>query len=226
MTIESVVSYSSDYGGTFTAPLNVGASPGSIAGFDVQHTGTVQLGAADGETHIATTFGGAFTNETFGDVAATYPLLITFPWYQWGSNTLKNTGSTPSYLLGSAAAVAGDSLWRVNTGSSMNAITPVANALPVGPNCAMIWKGTRIAVLVNVSGTIKLYTSTNQGNTWTLSGTIANGIYVRGRYFSNTGQQLFIATSTALKYSANFGSVISARTPPVSSGLLGIEVLG
>lgn len=220
---QKLAAFSTDSGATFSLPVGVGDTPGADGGFDIEHNGSASVGAADAETHLATTLGGSYANDGPGNTPGTYPILLTIPWYEWGSVTVKNTGATPSYLLGSAALVGSDSLWRVNAGIAADPITPAVGALPINANCAMIWKGTIICILVNVSGTIKLYTSTDQGNTWVNRGTVANGVYIRGLYFSKNGKLLFIAADGALYYSNDRGITLHTRTPPVTSGILGLE---
>lgn len=218
------VAMSNDYGGSFASPVNVGDAVTGEGGFDVQHTGTVQIAAADLTARRATSFGGSFSDASGGDTPLSHPILILIPWCQWGSATVKNTGTTPHYLLGAAAPDGGESLWLCDGIGGRTDITPTAGALAIGPNCATTWNGTRIAILVDVSGTTHLYTGViSAGPTvvWTDQGAIDTE-YIRGVYFQNLPKRLLLA-GVDMEYSPDFGATLYPRTPPIASGILGIE---
>lgn len=205
---------STDYGSTFASAVSVGTSPGALAGFDVQHGNTVTLAAADQKVRIATALGGSYSDETNGALTGSEPACIVIPWWRAGSSTVKNTSaSQPDYILASTSAIAGASLWIV-TSTGKHDITPTAGALVVGPNAITIWKGTRLAVLVNVSGTVHLYTGVIAAGltvTWTDQGAF-NASYLRGAYHASAAGPLFMAGPAGSWYSADWGVSVHART--------------
>lgn len=224
------VRLSTDYGATFGSTITVGASAGAQAGFDLNYIGAASLAAADQQVKKATTLGGAYSNEANGAVTGGQPTLLLIPWYQFGSTTTKQfNNSSPQYLLGSSSEVSSNALWRV-TGSGQTDITPAASTICIGPFSAMMWKGTKLGILVDVVGIRTLYTTSNAGGsppTWTSRSTaVAGALYCRGRRKSSTGNQLYICGASILKYSGTFGAALYARTPPTSDSLLGIEVIG
>lgn len=224
----AVVAFSSDHGAVFHITADVGAVPGTTGGFDVARTGGTTLGAADQKVTKATSFGGAYADETNGAVAGSDPYMIIIPYYQFGSTVTKNyPAASPHYLLGANPQVSSEGLWKV-TGSGKTAITPAAGAIALGPNLGTVWKGTKIAVVMSVGGTRKLYTSTTSGGTWTFRSNLsANCNFIRGRRGDVSGVQLWVADGSSLKYSKSWGGSLTAKaTPNGSDNLVGLDIYG
>jgi hypothetical protein len=224
----ALVRKSTDYGQTFGAPVTVGTTPGSVGGYDTQMGGTVSLAAQDAKVRIATTLGGAYADETNGAVAGAEPLTIIISWYKIGSTTLKNTGSTPDYFLASSALVGGEALWKVTSGGGKVAITPSVGgtkALAVGPDGLTCWKGTYLAYLGSISGTVHLFTSTNSGTTFTDRGAVSNATMTLLRRNQSTAKQLYWSHGSQIGYSSNWGASPVQKQTPLSI-CFGIDVWG
>lgn len=228
-TGDSHVAVSTDFGATFASPVDVGTTPGTVGGFDVQHGGTASFAAADQEIYKATTLGGAYS--TFLAVSSAEPICILLPWYKWGSAVTKNTGSTPDLAYGSNAAVGGETFWLV-VGSTATACSPSISGtkgLIVGANAISTWKGTRIAGLFSFSGTVHLMTGviTNTGTpaiTWTDRGALSAS-YIRGLYQTSNPGPLFIAGPGGSWYSGDYGVNVHSRTGALTAPL-GVEPCG
>jgi hypothetical protein len=228
---DAAVVYSTDNGNIFGIPVSVGATPGSAGAFDTQRVGDYSIAGADAQAYKATTKGGAYSSlSTDGATSGSDPILAVVPWSQWGSTALDNwSTSTPDYLLGSTSLVSSHCLWRVDGGGSRTAITPTGATAMISANCAATYLGTRAAVIASVSGTRKLFTSTNIGSsdTWTDRGaTGATSDYIRPLRLSNTLKQLFWVAGAVAKFSPDFGATISTKNTPSAGTLLWIEPYG
>lgn len=222
------VRLSTDNGETFGSTVSVGATPGAAGGFDLSRIGNTSVGAADAKARKATTLGGAYSDHTA--YAGTYPLLIYIPRRKFGGTTTNASLSDPDYLVATPAQVGGDSVWKVS-GGVLTAITPSVggtDALAVGPNSAAMnyLNGNVIALIASISGTAHLFTSTDATN-WTDRGAMSGALAVSIRKSDRaTLPGVYIAGGTILKYGKNLGATLVNKTKPISSGILGVEVLG
>ncbi|GIV50523.1 MAG: hypothetical protein KatS3mg038_1044 [Candidatus Kapaibacterium sp.] len=123
--------------------------------------------------------------------------------------------------------VDGQALWK-DTGTRA-AITPTIGGekgLSGGPNCAVMWRGTRIAALLNFAGTMRLVVSADAGGTWVDRGAQhAMSNYIRMLPLSKTGRELFWIHNNTVRFSPDWGVTVRTKYTPVASGLIGIEVL-
>jgi hypothetical protein len=223
------VAFSSNNGAFFPTTAAAG-TPLSVGGFDASRTGGVTIAAADEQAYKATSAGGAYaTLGAGGAVAGADPVTLIVPYYALGSTATKNyPDTTPDYLIGATPQVSSEGLWKVTGAGSRTAITPAAGATAIGPNLLAIWKGTKIAVVMLVSGTRKLYTSLNTGTAWTFrSNMSANCNFIRGRRGDAQGMQLWVADGATLKFSKDWGATLTSKTTPNSSDVLkGVDIYG
>jgi hypothetical protein len=224
------VAFSSNNGDSYSGIISVGTSPGATGGFDAARSGGVTIAAADEQAYKATTLGGAYS--TLGAGGATTgsdPILLILPYYAWGSTTTKNyPDSTPDYLLGSAALVSSEALWKVTGAGSSTAITDSTGGnkvIPVGPNSATTVYGTKIAYIGTAGGTRYLSISTNTGTSWSRVAIGANAVFVRVRRGTTTGQ-LYLADGTVIKFSRNFTTTLTSKTTPAAANLTWVDILG
>lgn len=227
----ATVVYSTDNGATWTSPINAGASAGSIGGFDTQRVGDVSIAGTDAQAVSATTKGGAYTSlGSDGATAGSDPTLVLVPWGQWGAASSNNfSSSTPDYLLGSAALVSGECLWRVDGGGGRVDITPAGvTGIPTA-NCASTYLGTKLAVIASVSGTRHIFTydDVGSGDTPTDRGAVgSNADFIRPLRLSKTLRQLFWVDGATAKFSADYAATIVTKNTPSVGTLKGIEVYG
>lgn len=222
------VVYSADNGETYSANSSVGTSPGSVGGFDVVRSGGTAIAAADAQAYKATSIGGAYSSlGSDGATSGSQPILLIIPYYQWGSTTTKNyPSSTPDYLLGSAALVSSEALWKVTGAGGRTAITNTISgnkAIPVGPNAATMIYGTKLAYLGTAGGNRYLSVSTNSGTSWTSVAVGSSAVFCRVRRGSTS--QLYVADDTAIKYSKSFNTTLVSITTP-GSALTWLDILG
>jgi hypothetical protein len=214
----------SDYGAT-VSEQTVGTSPGSTGAFALSRYGTVNLAAVDTKLRIATTFGGAYSDEADGGTSGTYPIAARIPWWRLGSSSKTNNSSSPDYVLASAAAISTESLWKIALGVK-TAITPSVSgtkAVGVSSFCIGTWMGKQIVFLGSVSGTIYAFTTKNTGTSWTHVA-IAGANSVRAQRFDSTGKKWIIGTATGVKLSLDGGTTWLSRT--LADGALFIELMG
>lgn len=227
-TNNSLVRYSSDYGATFNTAVIVGTgSPGALAVMDIIQVGSVLMAAADKQVRISTSLSlPSFGNAPGGTLASSQPVLIKIPRRKWDNSDNINI-SAPDWLLGSAALVSGACLWKVTGAGVLTNITPTSCTGIVGPEAAAVWwqNSNRMAVLGTKSGATHLFLTTNGGTSWTDVGAFAGLLGVKLRAGPGSQNQVFAAGGALCKFSKTFVTA-AARTPPVSSGILGLEVLG
>lgn len=227
-TNNSLVRYSSDYGGTFNTAVIVGTgSPGALAVMDIIQVGSVLMAAADKQVRISTSLSlPSFSNAPGGTLASSEPVLIKIPRRKWDNSDNINI-SAPDWLLGSAALVSGACLWKVTGAGVKTDITPPSCTGIVSAEGAAVWwqNSLRIAVLGTKSGATHLFLTTDGGTSWTDVGAFAGLLGVKLRAGPGSQNQVFAAGGALCKFSKTFVTA-AARTPPVSSGILGLEVLG
>ncbi len=228
----SKVAVSTNYGATFAAAVSVGTAAANAVGVDTEWVAASQvvLAAQDQKVRKSATLGGSFADETNGAVTGAEPTTIILPWYLIGSTTSKNTGVNPDYFLGSSALVTGEALWKVTSGGGKAAITPSSGgvkALAVSANGLTCYKGTRIAYLGSVTGTTKLFASSNTGSTWVEVGNYASTFILIRRRASTPGQCYWNVGAT-IRYSKNIWAatpvVLTKSTPLVS--VSGLDIFG
>lgn len=224
------VAFSATNGQTYSAIVSAGATPGSVGGFDAGRTGGVTIAGADAQAFKATTLGGAYaTLGAGGATAGSQPILLILPYYAWGSTITKNyPDTTPDYLLGSAALVSSEALWKVTGAGSSTAITDSTGGnkvLPVGPNAATTLYGTKIAYIGTAGGSRYLSISANTGTSWTRVVIGSSAVFVRVRRGTTTGQ-LYLADGTVIKFSRNFTTTLTSKATPASAALTWVDILG
>lgn len=226
----SKVAFSTNHGSTLGTPVTVGTSPATIGGFDINRIGNTNIAAQSAKTRSATTQGGAYADTTGGGTAGADPITVYIPRMKFGGTTTNANLASPDFLLAASALVAAEALWKVS-GGAQTAITPSVTgtkALAFSENAANMGyvNGNIIAYLGQISGTTHLFYSSNGGTGWSDRGSLAGSLYVRIRASDRrTIPALYICGGTILKYSIDGGATLQSRTPPVGSGLLGIEVL-
>lgn len=223
----AAVRYSSSYGSTFGSAVVVGTSPG-VGGFDIIQVGSTMLAASDKQVKISTSLSSpSFSNAPGGALTSAQPLLIKVPRRNWSNGDNINT-STPDWLLGTDSLDSSACLWKVTGAGVKTNITPSGATAMVGNECAAVWwqNSNYIAVLASVSGVTHLFTTTNGGTSWSDRGAFAGATTVKMRAGPGSQLQLFLDGDTVLKFSKTGGASTASRTKPISSGLMGLEVLG
>jgi hypothetical protein len=193
--------YSTNKAATFESAVVVGIPP----------TGDADGGAATGERTPDKIFaaqdekirnaseGGAYSDQSGGTTTGTYAKCIK------GIGTGAN-----DYFFGTAAAIAGETLWEVDNGSE-TAITPNDGAndgIVVSARSIMV-NGTlpeRILTLCDFGGTTKLAYSGDAGATWTFNTQISNNaVYISGRVVNDL-TYIYIADGTTLWFGTYDGT--------------------
>jgi hypothetical protein len=207
---------STDNGATFSAPVLAGVNTPASHGFDTQRVGDLIFVGVDTKT-VQATNGGVFSDTTNGGTAGTYPKLLR----SYGQSGTK-------LILGSAMAIASDTLWKIDAG--ITAITPndgVNDGLCVSPNCVDMWitSDSNIIGLFSFGGVVKLAYSNNGGLAWSFVTTnITSGsTYLRVRQGDTLRKQVYSIQAGKVLYSSDGGATMQVKTAP-SGSLLGIEV--
>lgn len=226
----AVARFSTDNGVSWGLEVSAGTTPGSTGGFDAARAGGVTIAAADAQANIATSLGGVYSSlGAGGATSGSDPILLILPYYAWGSTTVKNyPDTTPDYLLGSAALVSGEALWKVTGAGVQTAITDSTGGnkiIPVGPNAGTTLYGTKIAYIGSAGGTRYLSISANGGTSWSRVAIGANAVFVRVRRGSATGQ-IFLADGATIKFSRNFTTTLISKGTPSSGNLTWLDPLG
>lgn len=216
------VAASSDDGATWATPIDLGTSPGSVGGFDVQHDGTVSYAAIQGAVKKASTLGGSYSGyASFG----ANPILIEMPWGTKNSRS-PNGGPNPEVIVGLDAPDSGKTLlWFV--GGSPVDITPVIGGypgIPVGANCLCTWLGIYIALIATFGSSQRLVTSNDGGAHWQDKGPI-DANYLRLRRLARTPGQLY-AAGDIFDYSPDFGYTLVGKSKPGADALQFFEPFG
>lgn len=208
--------YSTDNGATFASEVSAGVPPAGDNGFDTQRIGDLVFVGVDTKT-VQATNGGAYSDTTNGGTAGTYPKLI---------RTYGQSGT--KLILGSAVAIASDTLWKINAG--ITAITPndgVNDGIAVSPNCLDMWitSDDVIIGLFSFGGTVKLARSTNGGSSWSFVTTniTSASTYLRVRQSDTLRRQVYSVQADRTLYSNDGGATMQVKSSP-SASLLGIEV--
>lgn len=225
-----LVYYSNDYGATWGGAITVAAAPASTFAGDAHRNGQpVTLLAADQVVRVATSAGGAYSDEPNGAITGQDPVLIHIPVLKFGSKTVKNKSATqPEYLLAPAAAVSGDTLWKVLPSGKVD-ITPGFGVVN-GPDAAFVdpQNGARIVALMNNGSSVRFYDSGTAGVSWSNRGTVDASTYIRMRLGKGTRQVYLCGGTTAYYVPTTSGTLTSAneRTHELTGTLLGIEPYG
>jgi hypothetical protein len=205
----ALTAYSTNRGAAFVDAVIVGDVL-TDGGSSALRTGDVMLASADAIVRVAGA-GGEYDDQDGGETAGSYPLCI----WAYGKGT-------QAYFYASAAAVGGETLWKVDGGK-----TPVTpndgshDGLPVSANCICTApeNDNVIFALMNFGGTVKLARSTDGGSTWAFTTGMTNANYVRAK----NSQQVYIAAGANVLYSEDGGVTFVAKDAPGGS-LLWIEV--
>jgi hypothetical protein len=208
--------YSTNYGATFSAAVDVGTFPGGgFMGGDTSKIGTQIIATKDDQSRKASA-GGAYSD--YGSAVSQGAIVI--PRYEPASTTTDNSGSTPKHVVFASELTSSESMWYWN-GASYTAITPTESSiegLALSPHCIDMWwrNGNYMACIAVYEGSYRLKTSTNGGTSWTDRTALSDlAAYVRYRKGDTTGQQLFFSDGTPY-YSSNAGSTKQAKTYPES----------
>lgn len=209
--------YSTNGGSSFSAPVIVGTQPSGLGGIDTQRIGNLVFAGADALIREATN-GGAYSDTTNGATTGTFAKLI---------RTFGQSGT--KLIFGTASAISGDTLWKIDGG--LTAITPndgVNNGLVVSDNCLDMWITSDSIILgvFNFGGTYKLGRSTDGGNTWSFATTnIDSGSrYLRVRQSDTQRKQVYLLNTDDTVYSSDGGITTQQVKTAPSSSLIGIEV--
>ena len=217
--------YSTDSGDTFDSDIFVGASP--LTGDDA---GAAAILGVTNDTIVAAqdtkikeaSAGGEYTDEADGATAGTFAMAIAPLSYGAGD-----------YFYATAAAVAGDTLFRVVLGSKTS-ISPDdggGNGIVVGPFGLAVDPRfpARLFGLFTFSGTVKLAYSHDSGITWQFNSQVsANAIAVAVKN-RNAWTEVYIADGSSLWFGSWDGAETSTltmleNTSPATT-LLGVDVL-
>lgn len=177
------VRLSTDYGATVGSAVTVGSTAGS-GGFDLIRTGGVSYAAVENLIRKASTLGGSYSD--FATLSVN-PTSVVIPYFQVGSNTVRQTSSAnPQVIVGLAAVSGGTCLYYFDGSGTPTAITtPASGAVISSPNKITILRGTKIAVIANVDGFEKLYVAENlaaDGSaTWTFIKNVSEKATLRCR---------------------------------------------
>lgn len=222
------VRYSGDYGATTSATIDAGTSPGPLGAFDLLRIGTASLAAAAGQVKIATTLGGSYSNAAGGTLSSGNPVSLAVPFRRLPHGARQDNATDIDYVVGGSAIISSSCLWFVDgTTGTKTSINPVASAVCIGPNLLTIWQTSavcKLAVVVNVSGVYKLYTSLNGGTSWTFRRNVSNPIYLRCRRYDANGTQLYLLDGATLYVSSNWGVSWASRTLPSSNTAVNLDI--
>jgi hypothetical protein len=220
----ATVATSEDYGATWSEQT-IGDAPGVDAAFCLSRYGNVSLAAVDATLEKTAAFGGAYSPVTGGGTTGTYPIAARVPWFRIGGSKTNN-GTSPDFYKASAAAVSGETLWKVIAGTA-TAITPAVmgtDAIGVGSNCIGTYGAKRICFIGDVGGTVYVFSSRNAGSTW-VNTQIDNAVSVRAQRFSPSGLIWILAAGAdGIYYSDDGGVSWDART--VADGAVYGELFG
>lgn len=214
------VALSTNYGASFSTPVIAGDTPSGVGGFDAARFGPASFAAALSQVKRATTLGGAYSNLTGGAVTAR---SIVVPWWRVGSISATNYGTDADILIGGSFGL------QSVVGGSATDITPAAGGTVAVANAITMWKGRRIACLLDESGNRNLYVTTDTGASWTLVGGMngaADARSVRVRRLANTPGQLVVAAgSNGIKYYPGSGTSLVDKGAP-SGTFMSAEFFG
>lgn len=233
---DAAVRVSSDNAINFGTPATVGATPGSVGGFDVQRSGSVSYAACANKVRKAT----SVSSPSYADFVATTganAVCVVIPYYEWGYRDLAHKNTTTSTPVMAMALDQADSdggtLYRVSGAGTKTDITPVAGMTFDNSGCITTLYGTHMAVFGKVSGVYKLYVSTDigSGDTWTLaeSPTTPEMIRVRrndtsARSGGNKGQLFLLNNGPKMDYSSTWAST-GTSPHTIAFSATGIDIL-
>lgn len=206
---DSVTALSSNDGATFSAPVRIGGASNTIMGFDVSRNSATCYATCYGKVRKATSLGGSYSD--FAAFTGASPVCAIVPYFRRGSDTADQTAASDPDVVVALDGVdsGGGTLYWVNgtTGVKTN-ITPVPGIIFDNPNCITTHYGTHIAVFGKVSGTYRLYASTNAGATWTLVKVLTSPTFIRGRRTNpyTTRGQIYLADNGSMWYSSHWGA--------------------
>lgn len=221
--------YSTDAGATWAAAVSAGTAvtDGTTAGFDTGKAASTAVYAGVTDKVVKSAAGGAYSDLTGASTSPEDPLCIYIPFYQFGTASTINSGTTPDTLIAPRAAVGGVTLWTYS-GGSLTAVTPGGGVVASAHGAGVMWRDSdKLFAIMDDTTNQRLYTSSNGGTSWTNQGTIDNATYIAGRRGDTNARQLYIAgTGGTLWYVGDY-STISTRTSPFGSDdILGIEPYG
>lgn len=210
------VALSTDYGASFAATLNVGDSPGSFGGFDVQRAGPNSFAAADAKVRRATTLGGAYSDYLAITGGSAQAACVVVPGSNWAGT--RQTAATNPDIVVALTAADGSSrtlIWAEGGASvgTLHDITPTGSPVFDSANCVTVHY-RHIACFGLISGVYHLFTSNNRGTTWVDRGAITDPHWIRCRRNDLTGAtngtnigQLYLAEDGAnVDYSSKWGA--------------------
>lgn len=220
-----------DYGATIGSPIDVGSSPGAHGGFDLIRSGGVSYAAGAASLLKAATRGGSYS--AFASSLGGNATSVAIPYFQVGSNTVRQTSSAnPQVVFGLDAVVAGTCLYYCNGAGTPTAITqPVSGAIVDGPNKITLLRGTKMSVIVNVSGVEKLYETQNLAAdgtaTWHFVENVTANATIRSRRNdpltgANKGQ--LFEFDDPCGYSSKWGSATEWDRISPSSGIISGDI--
>lgn len=209
----AITRYSTDNGATFASAVAAGDAAAAAAGFHARMGSDTVLAAIDEKVREATA-GGSYSDATGGGTTGSYARCIFD--YTFGSVTAK-------FLIAPAAAVGGETLFKVEAGVA-TAITPndgVNDGVAVSTNCLCVAPDDpdTLFALMNFGGTVKLARSANAGASWAFTTVNAASVYVCCR----NAQQVYVCGGSSIQYSEDGGANFVTKVSPGASLTL-IEV--
>jgi hypothetical protein len=229
------VRYSSGGGASFGSALSVGATPGTVGGFDVSRDSGVSYAACAAKVRKATTLGGAYSD--FVAFTGANPRAVCIPYFRIGTypTAKQTTASDPDLIVGlDQVDSGGGSLYAVNGATGVKTdITPVAGFTVESANAITSSYGDHIAVIGLVAGDRRCYSSEDAGATWTLeaSGLPADAVFIRTRRNDNRRAKLgsgygqgFLSGGATMGYTVDWFNTLADRNLPITAQ--GFDVLG
>jgi hypothetical protein len=215
---------STDYGATVAYTVPLPDSPGSVGGFDVQRSGTVNYAAGAGKLYKATTLGGAYS-AWYTIPSSANATCVIVPYFRRNSSTKNTAVSDPDVIIGCDN---GKWYWIDGTAATATDITPAASLICSHPDALTVRYGNLLAAWGTLSGTEKAYTSSDGGGTWTFRSNISNASKLRCRRNDSRKSpngQIYLAQANVIDFSSKwFSNALYPRTMPVT-GINGFDTV-
>lgn len=225
-SVASLTATSSDYGATLNTPVALGTTS-LTSGMSVGDLGVSIIAGNDAKASITNDHDGTgYRDANNGTATATYPIALLIPLWRIGSTSLSNKGINPNYFMAYAALYSGNSFVKV-TGTGLTDISPSITGTKALATSALgldSWRGKRVMLIAEVSGTRYIFYTSTTGASWSHTA-MSGAVSVRARRYAKSGLEWIIALgSSTLKYSNSGGSSWSSKT--VTGSAIYAEIYG